>query len=556
MASRSGPRSDSQTSPTGSRCSPDRWQSIRRSVTSPCAGTVRWASSRSSRSSRPSSRACSTSAAVNVLVIDPIRYWTSGPGLEQPGRPCVRRGRPCPPRRPAAPGRGGRTRTTTDGARQSRCACETLCRNDSARSSGSGRGSRRGRHQPGGQVRSRPPSTCPCTWKTLWWACATAVEDEPELARRSRPRRPWRPAGPRPPARPGRRAPARRRRRSARVGPPARAAAPAGRGRGRRAPGRPGPPRRPGSRRRRCGRTGTPGHVDGMGCSPGRDYRCPGRSTIPLGSAQGSPRGAEGDREVAGRVGPPAQRVQPGGGELAAHARTGGTWPTPRCASARRPRSRRCRSSAPHRDRLAPGRAQVHLDPLVGLVPPGHVLERVEVEVGVELAVDHLQHVLVELRRDPGRCRRTPRPAGLASLTRSVPSRNASPGRRPGADGGQEPGPRAAARGCRWWSRGSHQPATGDREPVQVALEVASHRLHLGARVLARPRRHRPAAGSRRRRRTARSAPAGRPRRRRPAAGGSSPTCRCRARPACRRPRRRTISAARSRSTARSAFVG
>ena len=46
--------------------------------------------------------------------------------------------------------------------------------------------------------------------------------------------------------------------------------------------------------------------------------------------------------------------------------------------------------------------AQAHLDPLALAVEEGDVLEGVDVEVGVELAVDDAQHVAVELGRDAG----------------------------------------------------------------------------------------------------------------------------------------------------------
>ena len=48
-------------------------------------------------------------------------------------------------------------------------------------------------------------------------------------------------------------------------------------------------------------------------------------------------------------------------------------------------------------------RAQAHLDPLVLAVEERDVLEGVDVEVGAELAVDDVQHVAVELRRDARR---------------------------------------------------------------------------------------------------------------------------------------------------------
>ena len=68
----------SHTSPYGSRWKPAVCDSSRRIVASPCAGTSRCLAIGSSRSSSPSSRACMTSTAVNVLVTDPIRNRLSG----------------------------------------------------------------------------------------------------------------------------------------------------------------------------------------------------------------------------------------------------------------------------------------------------------------------------------------------------------------------------------------------------------------------------------------------------------------------------------------------
>jgi hypothetical protein len=45
----------------------------------------------------------------------------------------------------------------------------------------------------------------------------------------------------------------------------------------------------------------------------------------------------------------------------------------------------------------APLRAQAHLDPLALAIEERNVLEGVDVEVGVELAVDHAQDVAIEL---------------------------------------------------------------------------------------------------------------------------------------------------------------
>ena len=50
-----------------------------------------------------------------------------------------------------------------------------------------------------------------------------------------------------------------------------------------------------------------------------------------------------------------------------------------------------------HPDPLVGRGAQPHLDPLVGLVPAGHVLEPGGIEVGTQLAVEHVEHVAVEL---------------------------------------------------------------------------------------------------------------------------------------------------------------
>jgi hypothetical protein len=56
-----------------------------------------------------------------------------------------------------------------------------------------------------------------------------------------------------------------------------------------------------------------------------------------------------------------------------------------------------------HRRRHRTHRAQPHLDPLPLGVPQRDVGERVDVEVGVQLAVEHVQDVPVELRRHPRR---------------------------------------------------------------------------------------------------------------------------------------------------------
>ena len=63
-----------------------------------------------------------------------------------------------------------------------------------------------------------------------------------------------------------------------------------------------------------------------------------------------------------------------------------------------------------------------------GGVEEGTVLEGLDIEVRIELAVEHVEHVLVELGRDPGSVVVGGlQPRGL-SLTRSVPSSSRSSG--------------------------------------------------------------------------------------------------------------------------------
>ena len=57
---------------------PERCASIRRIVGEPSAIPSRCCSSRSSRSSAPASRSCMIAVAVNVFVIEPMRYCVSG----------------------------------------------------------------------------------------------------------------------------------------------------------------------------------------------------------------------------------------------------------------------------------------------------------------------------------------------------------------------------------------------------------------------------------------------------------------------------------------------
>ena len=50
----------------------------------------------------------------------------------------------------------------------------------------------------------------------------------------------------------------------------------------------------------------------------------------------------------------------------------------------------------------APRGAKSHLDPFLGGIPARDVREGVDVEVGVELAVEHAQDVAIELGGDAG----------------------------------------------------------------------------------------------------------------------------------------------------------
>src|SRR5919205_1268117 len=97
----------------------------------------------------------------------------------------------------------------------------------------------------------------------------------------------------------------------------------------------------------------------------------------------------------------PARRCQAAGAgaESDSAKRRCGSVSTSRSASPAAARSARSRGDV---DVHAPLGAQAHLDPLALAVVERHVVERVDVEVGAQLAVDHAQHVAVELRGDAG----------------------------------------------------------------------------------------------------------------------------------------------------------
>ena len=194
------------------------------------------------------------------------------------------------------------------------------------------------------------------------------------------------------------------------------------------------------------------------------------------------------------------------------------------------------RSSAVDPHLLRTACAQPHLDALLVGVPPGDVLERVEVEVGVEFAVHHGEHVLVELRGHARGVVVGPHQAvgvldqvgaeqqGVTRL-QAVGQRGEELGARPGgevADGRAEERRPAAVPTCGILPRcSSKSPQTASISTPGYSSPMAAPADSSIARVDVE--RDEPAQRS-----------AGRAGRR--AACGSSPTCRCRARPGCPHP--------------------
>src|SRR3954463_5357689 len=141
----------------------------------------------------------------------------------------------------------------------------------------------------------------------------------------------------------------------------------------------------------------------------GRHCQVPHRNTCrsaprPVVPAQGvlSVREAgEGEPEVAVRIGPPVGHPQSCRGQLgldplaAELGRDLGTQVLPGGEG-------HLQLESPDRHHLLDARPQAHLDPFVLGVPERDVVERVEVEVGLELSVEHGQHVAVERGGDPG----------------------------------------------------------------------------------------------------------------------------------------------------------
>ena len=133
---------------------------------------------------------------------------------------------------------------------------------------------------------------------------------------------------------------------------------------------------------------------------------------------------------------------------------------------------------------LSGARPQPHLDALLVGVPPGHVLEGLEVEVGVELAVDHREHIAVEPRRHARAVVvGADQPAGVldqvGAQQQGVARLQAC---RTAPTGSRRAGP---ASGCRSWSpRNTTSRRADARDLAEVLLEIAADGVDLDARIL------------------------------------------------------------------------
>ena len=140
-------------------------------------------------------------------------------------------------------------------------------------------------------------------------------------------------------------------------------------------------------------------------------------------------RRAPGQREQLVVVGEqPSLELEPGRGEVALRAARGVNFALISVRSSSRGVELDVEAERADAHVLARRGAQAHLDPLALAVEERDVLERVDVEVGVELAVEDVQDVAVELGRHALRCRRRRPRARAGSLTRSVPSSRWSSG--------------------------------------------------------------------------------------------------------------------------------
>ena len=185
-----------------------------------------------------------------------------------------------------------------------------------------------------------------------------------------------------------------------------------------------------------------------------------------------------------------------------------------------------------------PAGAQAHLDPLALAVEEGDVLEGADVEVRIELAVDHAQQVAVELRRHA-------RAVVVGGLEHRGVLDEVGAQQEPVVTGAQQPRDRDAAAGgasragsCRRCRRGRRRRAGRPRARGRGPDGARSRRRSRARPGRGAPRRAPPpSAGSAPRSRRAGRSAAGCPRRpSRAAAGASSRPCRSPARRARRRP--------------------
>src|SRR5262249_1936017 len=100
------------------------------------------------------------------------------------------------------------------------------------------------------------------------------------------------------------------------------------------------------------------------------------------------------------RVSPPGTQLKPGGGELARYPvppELRGDLRPHRCIRGKRD----AEADRLEQHGLIDSGSEPHLDPLGLGIPDRDVIKLVDVEVAVELRVEHTQDVLVELRRHP-----------------------------------------------------------------------------------------------------------------------------------------------------------
>ena len=129
-------------------------------------------------------------------------------------------------------------------------------------------------------------------------------------------------------------------------------------------------------------------------------------------------------------------------------------------------------------------RSQSHLDAVLGLVVAGDVVERGEIEVTSEVAIDHRQDVAVERGGDTGgvvvRCDQP-----LAILDQVGPHKERVTGDHRAGQLAEEPGPACAIEVADGATEERDHPPPARREVREVTLEVAHDGLDPYARILA-----------------------------------------------------------------------